>query len=355
MKKPRAKAAIIIVAFQASPYLPFVDIIQGGFMNMTPHRIDVHNHIVPAEYLRELAKIGIVNSLGRDFPEWSAEKTFAVMEANGIRTAVTSISSPGVYFGKADFAKKVARICNDISARLISDNPARFGAFATLPLPDVKDSLAELLYAMDTLLLDGVVVLSNYKGLYIGDYSLDELYQELNRRKAVVYVHPTDPVAGNPLGKEIPTFLMEVTFETARVIFNLLYRGVFERYPDIRWIFAHAGGALPYLTWRISLGQFILPDGGKTVPRGVPFYLKRLYYDTGLSANPYVFRALSELVEPSQILFGTDYPFAPDIISAETVRGLRAYNGFSAEELEKIEYGNALNLFPRLARLYAAG
>ena len=313
-----------------------------------PHRIDVHNHIIPSEYLKELAGIGITDSLGRSFPEWSAEKTLAVMDANRIRAAVVSLSSPGVWFGDALFARRVARLCNEACARLAGDRPARFGAFASLPLPDTAASLEELSYALDTLRLDGVVVLSNVGGTYIGDPVYEELYAELNRRRAVVYVHPTDPAAGNPLGKEIPTYLMEVTFDTARAIFNLLYRGVLERYPDIRWIFSHAGGALPYLAWRVSLGQFVLPDAGKAVPRGVPYYLKRLYYDTGLSANPYVFRTLRELVEPSQILFGTDYPFAPEILSAETVKGLRAYDGFSADDREKIEHGNALELFPRL-------
>ena len=317
-------------------------------MNKEPRRIDVHNHIIPSEYLKELAGIGITESLGRSFPEWSAEKTLAVMDANGIRAAVTSLSSPGVWFGDASFARRAARLCNEASARLVGDRPARFGAFASLPLPDTAASLEELAYALDTLRLDGVVVLSNVGGTYIGDGMHEELYAELNRRRVVVYVHPTDPAAGNPLGKEIPTYLMEVTFDTARAIFNLLYRGVLERYPDIRWIFSHAGGALPYLAWRVSLGQFVLPDAGSAVPRGVPYYLKKLYYDTGLSANPYVFRTLRELVEPSQILFGTDYPFAPEILSAETVKGLRAYDGFSPDDLEKIEFRNAEELFPRL-------
>jgi len=105
---------------------------------------------------------------------------------------------------------------------------------------------------------------------------------------------------------------------------------------------------LPYLTWRVSLGQFVLPDAGKAVPKGVQYYLKRIYYDTGLSANPYVFRSLQELVDPGQILFGTDYPFAPAILTAETVKGLQGYDGFSADDLKKIEFENARSLFPRL-------
>lgn len=318
-------------------------------MQNAPYRIDVHHHIVPVDYIAGLEKIGITNSLGKAFPEWSAKTSLDLMDANGIKAAVVSLSAPGVFFGNAGHAAGLARMCNEISAKLIGDHPVRFGAYATLALPDVDASLKELSYALDTLKLDGVVLMSNYAGRYVGDPNFQELYAELNKRKAVVYVHPTDPVAGNPLGQEIPTFLMEVTFETARVVFNLLYKGVLEQYPDIKWIFSHAGGVIPYIAWRVMLGQFIIPDAGKTVPRGVPYYLKQLFYDTGLSANPHALSSLRELVEPSQILFGTDYPFAPDLVTAETVKGLRNYRGFSPDEMDAIEYGNALKLFPRLA------
>ncbi len=320
-------------------------------MNKNPFRIDVHHHAVPREYTKALEKIGIHDALGRPFPEWSAKKSLEVMDANGIAAAVASISSPGVYFGDRSAARDIARLCNELSAKMVSDHPSRFGAFASLPLPDIDASLEEIARASGVLGLDGFVLLSNYEGAYIGDDSFEPVYAELDRRGAVVFLHPTDPQSGNPLGKEIPTFLMEVTFETTRVIFNLLYRGVLERFPNIRWIFAHAGGVLPYLTLRVSLGQFVLPDAAKAVPKGALHYLQKLYYDTGLSASPYVFRALRELVEPAQILFGSDYPFAPEIVTSETVKGLRAYDGFSAADLERIERANALDLFPRLKTL----
>jgi len=288
-----------------------------------PYRIDVHHHIVPVDYIKGLESIGITNALGRAFPEWSAKTSLDLMDANGIKAAVTSLSSPGVFFGNVQHAAGLARMCNEISARLVSDHPDRFGAFATLALPDVDASLKELSYALDTLKLDGIVLMSNYSGQHIGDQKFRELYAELNKRKAFVYVHPTDPLIGNPLGQEIPTFLMEVTFETARAIFNLLFKGVLDQYPDIRWIFSHAGGVMPYIAWRIILGQFIIPNADKTVPQGVFYYLKKLFYDTGLSANPHALSSLKELVEPSQILFGTDYPFAPDLVTTETVKWLR--------------------------------
>lgn len=319
-------------------------------MQNTLYRIDVHHHVVPDDYIRKLEKIGVTNALGRAFPKWSARTSLDLMDANGIKTAMTSLSSPGVFFGNIQHAADLARMCNEISARLVSDYPDRFGAYATLPLPDVDASLKELSYALDTLKLDGVVLMSNYAGRYAGDRNFLDLYAELNARKAVVYVHPTDPVAGNPLGPEIPTFLMEVTFDTTRAIFNLLYQGVFEQYPDIRWIFSHAGGVMPYIAWRVMLGQFIIQDAGKMVPRGALYYLKQLFYDTGLSANPHALSSLKTLVEPSQILFGTDYPFAPEAVTAETVKGLRIYRGFSPEEMDSIEFGNALRLFPRLGK-----
>lgn len=321
-------------------------------MKTLPYRIDVHHHIVPTDYIAGLEKIGITNSLGKAFPDWSVQKSLDVMDANGIKMAVVSLSSHGVFFGNVQHATGLARMCNEISAKLICDHPDRFGAFATLTLPDVHSALKELDYALDTLKLDGVVLMSNYSGLYIGDQNFKELYAELNKRKAVVYVHPTDPFAGKPLGRNIPTFLLKVTFETARVIFNLLHKGVFDQYPQIKWIFSHAGGVKPYIAWRVMLGQFIIPDAGQTVSKGVPYYLKKLFYDTGLSANPQALNSLRELVEPSQILFGTDYPFAPDLVTAETVKGLQNYQGFSPEEMDAVESRNALNLFPRLAKFY---
>lgn len=311
------------------------------------YRIDVHHHIVPLDYINSLAKIGITSSLGVNLPAWSVESNLEMMDRNGIRVAITSISSPGVYFNDMDFACKLARCCNEISAKLITDYPQRFGAFATLPLPDAGKALKEIEYAMDTLHLDGIVLLTNYAGKYLGDQAFDGVFAELNRRKAVVYVHPTDPPGGNLLGKHVPTFLMEVTFDTTRAIANLIFNGTLEKYPDISFIFAHAGGTAPFLAWRISLGAFVWPDAIQKAPQDAFSYLKRLYYDTGLSASPYAMRCLQELVDDSQILFGTDYPFAPELITGETIKGIAAYDGFNAESRRAVEEKNAINLFPR--------
>lgn len=313
------------------------------------HRIDTHHHIIPPDYVDSLAKIGVSSSLGVNLPSWSAQSTLEMMDRNGIRVAITSISSPGVYFNDTNFTFKLARQCNEISAKLIMDYPQRFGAFATLPLPNIENALKEIEYSMDNLNLDGIVLLTNYAGKYLGHQDFKEVFAELHRRKAVVYVHPTDPPGKNPLGEHVPTFLMEVTFDTTRAIANLIYSGTLEKYPDISFIFAHAGGTAPFLAWRISLGTFVWPDAIQNAPKDAFSYLKLLYYDTGLSASPYALRCLQELVDYSHILFGSDYPFAPEIITTETIKGIASYDGFNAESKRAIEEKNAINLFPRFA------
>lgn len=320
-------------------------------MTEKPYRIDVHHHIIPIDYVDSLAKIGVSSSLGVNLPSWSVESTLEMMDRNGIRVAVTSISSPGVYFNDAGFASNLARRCNEISARLITDYPQRFGAYATLPLPDIGKALKEIEYSMDNLKLDGIVLLTNYTGKYLGDQVFDEIFSELNRRKAVVYVHPTDPPGKNPLGEHVPTFLMEVTFDTTRAIANLIYSGTLEKYPDISFIFAHAGGTVPFLSWRIALGTFVWPGAIERASKDAFFYLKRLYYDTGLSASPYALRSLQELVDTSHILFGSDYPFAPELITIETIKGIATYDGFDEQNRMAVEEKNAINLFPRFAAL----
>jgi 6-methylsalicylate decarboxylase len=312
------------------------------------YRVDVHHHIILPDYVDALSEVGISSALGVNLPPWSVESTLEMMDRNGIQVAMTSISSPGVYFGDASFAYRLARRCNEKAALLVADHPGRFGAYATLPLPDTDAALAEIEYSLDTLRLDGIVMLTNYEGKYLGDPAFDEVFSELNHRKAVVYVHPTDPPGKNPLGDHVPSFLMEVTFDTTRAIANLIFSGTLERFPDIAFIFAHAGGTAPFLAWRISLGMFTWPGALERAPRDTFHYLKRLYYDTGLSASPFALRCLQELVDPSHVLFGSDYPFAPEILTGETIKGIAAYDGFDVETRRAVERDNALRLFPRL-------
>jgi predicted TIM-barrel fold metal-dependent hydrolase len=308
-----------------------------------PDRIDVHHHILPSVYTSALAKIGITSAGGVPLPNWNAQKSLDVMDRNGIATAITSISAPGIYFGDFEFSKDLAKRCNEFSADLISDNKMRFGGFAVLPLPDVKAAVNELEYALDVLKLDGVVLLSNVDGHYLGTSKFDDLYSELNRRKAIVYIHPTVPANGKFPKMKIPTSVEEFVFDTTRAISSLILNKTLKRFPKIRFIVSHAGGTAPYIAWRMSLLDY-------RVHTDTINDLKRLYYDTALSASPYALRSLQELVNPSHILFGSDYPFAPEIITRMTISGLNTFNGFDEKQLRGINRENAIDLFPQFAR-----
>jgi predicted TIM-barrel fold metal-dependent hydrolase len=304
-------------------------------MATNSHKIDVHHHIVPKEYLSSLASVGIKNAVGEPFPHWDIEKSIAFMDRQGIDIAITSISAPGIYFGNTDFTRKLARECNEISAKMVNKYPDRFGAFAVLPLPDIEASLVELEYALDILNLDGVTLLTNIEGLYLGDTKYNEIFSELNRRKSVIFVHPNTP----PLDKVpmvIKPAILEFVFDTTRAIANLIHSGTTKRFPDIRFIFSHGGGTVPFITWRISFGNKKIID-----------QLKRFYYDTAVSATPYAFNSLLKLVDPSHVLFGSDYPFLPEKVVKFMNEGLNNY-GFDPNDLISIEKINALTLFPRL-------
>ncbi len=309
------------------------------------YRVDVHHHILPPEYFSALAGLGITAGGGRPLPDWDVQRSLELMDRYSIATAITSISEPGIYFGDRLFARELARRCNEYSAQLMHNYPQRFGAFAILPLPDVDAALLELEYALDTLKLDGIVLLSNVEGRYPGDPAFDELFTELNRRRAVVFLHPTVPAINSELKLDLPPFLIEFVFDTTRAVTNLIYSGTLERCPDIRFILAHAGGTVPYLAYRIAMGQIMLPGA----PQGVMTYLKQFYYDTALSANPNALRSLTALVDASHILFGSDYPFAPEVAIAFTAQGIQNYDGFNEQARRAIERESALGLFPRFS------
>jgi predicted TIM-barrel fold metal-dependent hydrolase len=313
-------------------------------MEEIPYRIDAHHHILPPDYLSAVAAAGIAAGGGRDFPEWSPDDSLALMDRHGIERAIVSLSSPGLYFGNPGATRDLTRLCNEYSAQLIRENPGRFGAFAALPLPDVDASLTELAYALDVLGLQGTCLLTNYGGAYLGNPKFTELFDELNRRKCIVFIHPDVPPGSDSLGLSAPAFMVEFVIDTTRTVSDLLFSGTLERCPDIRFILSHAGGTIPYLALRLSLGQF-LPGLQEKVPQGVATYLGHLYYDTALSASPHALRSLQELVEPSHILFGSDYPFAPELATIATIEGLRSYDGFDERTLKEIEQDNALSLF----------
>ena len=312
-----------------------------------PHRIDVHHHILPPEYCRIVGaeRIGAQLVSGKR-PDWTPRHSIAAMDRNGIATAITSISSPGLWFGDAVETRKLARLSNDYAAAMRADHPGRFGLFACLPLPDVQGSLTEIAYALDTLKADGIGLFTSYGDKYPGDAAFAPVFDELNRRGAVVYFHPVAAACCSCL-PEIPAATLEFPFDTTRAVASLLFSGAFARCRNIRFIFSHAGGTVPFLAERMARLE-VRPDFREAVPDGVLAELKRLYFDTALSANAFAFDALLRLVATEQVLFGSDYPFAPEATMTATVKGLAGL-GLDPAALAGIERGNALKLLPGLA------
>jgi len=319
-------------------------------MNINPKRIDVHHHILPSNFVSALDSLNINWTGGPEKPQWSLQLAHDTMGAMDIDVAVAS-PSPGVYWGgDTGFAVKLARETNEFIGGVVRDDPAHFGGFAVLPYPDVDASLDELEYSYDTLGMDGVVLFSSQGGAYLGDPSYDPIFEELERRKAVVFIHPTTiPPGADATGLTVPYGVAEFTFDTTRAIMNMLYSGTFERYPSIRYIVSHAGGTIPFLAWRIA-GAAYLPELADRAPKTDPMaLLQKLYYDTALSTSEFVFGALREFVPTSQVLFGSDFPYIPPAVLQAEKYGLESSKVWDGEAKAAIDRENALALFPRFA------
>jgi predicted TIM-barrel fold metal-dependent hydrolase len=315
----------------------------------TAPRIDVHAHYLPPDYREALIAHGQANPDGFPvLPTWSAEAHLAMMGTLNIQTAMLSVSSPGVGFGGD--AVEWARRVNEAGAQTVRDHPGRFGLFASLPLPDVQNSLAELRHALDTLRADGVVLLTNFGGTYLGDPSLEEVFAELNRRRAVAFLHPTSPACWEATSLGYPRPILEFLLDTTRAVANMVLNGTLTKYPDIRLIVPHAGGALPVLVDRIAGFAGLFPLGGQA-PGSVDVVgtLQRLYYEVGAGFPfPRHVAALLNLVEAGQLLYGTDFPFGGLAGIQANAENLDNTDLLNHRELHKVLRGNALNLFPRL-------
>lgn len=327
----------------------------GGCGGAGTLKIDVHHHAVPAFYVDALADIGITRSGGISFPEWTPEKSLNVLAFNQITAAVLSLSSPGSFFGDPAFAIALARKVNDFLADLVQQHPTRFGFFATLPMPLTAAAAGEAEYALDVLAADGVCLLASSDGVFLGDPALDEVLSVLNTRKATVFIHPNQHPTSRQLGLTVPSFAVEFVIDTTRAVSNMIWNGTFEKFPDIRWILAHAGGTLPFIAWRLSLLDLQFPELRQRSPRGTMSYLKRLYYDTALSPSANSLFPLLNQFGSEQILFGTDYPFAPaPLVPLEMVELNRSnllLPTLDSSALDQI-YARGFDLFPRLRRLH---
>lgn len=315
----------------------------------TASRIDVHHHLLPPAYVAAVGekRIGELLVSGRA-PVWSPQTSVDAMDRHGIALAVTSMSAPGFWCGDARDARKLACHCNDFAAEMGVRHKGRFASFATLPLPDIEGSLAEIGRALDDLGAAGIGLLTNYDGTYLGDPAFAPVFDELDRRGAAVFVHPA---AGEncPCICGLPAASLEFPFDTTRTIASLLFSGTLARCPNIRFIFSHAGGTIPFLCERLARVER-RPEFRDKVPDGVLATLRRLNFDIALSANRFAFASLLELVSVDHVLFGSDFPFAPEETMAATVAAMPTL-GLSEPDLAAIERGNALELLPLLRTL----
>jgi len=264
------------------------------------------------------------------------------MDKSGIQTSMLSQIQPGTWFGDAEESRKMSRIINEYGAKLVQDHPGRFGLFATITPLDVEGSLKEIQYAFDTLKADGLGILTSYKGKYLGDPSFAPVWEELNRRKAVVYVHPLTPDCCNNLVPGIPPGSIEYATDSTRTIAHLVFSGTSQKYPDIRWIFSHSGGTLPFLTQRFIQQQKVQKHAH--LPNGPIPEFQKFYYELAQGNTKAQLSALSELVGTSQMLYGTDFPFRD---GAEVNQGIAEWK-FPAADLRAIENETARKLLPRL-------
>jgi predicted TIM-barrel fold metal-dependent hydrolase len=303
-------------------------------------RIDTHLHVVPPSYAAWLRGRGITAG-GRDIPEWTVDTALELMDGANVATGILSVSTPGVHLGDDAEARDKAREVNEFAAGVSRRLPGRFGFFATLTLPDVQGAIAEAAHAFDVLGADGVVLLASVNGTYLGDPAWDPLMAELNRRRAVVFVHP-GALAG-PEVPGIPAFAADFLLDTTRAALSYARSGSLERYPDLKVILSHAGGFVPYAAERMA--RICSPDGAN--PGGIA-RLRQFWYDVALSSSPYALPSLLAFADHGRITFGSDWPYAPKERSWHFARLL---DGYPLEPALRhaIHRGNAERLFPRLA------
>lgn len=307
-------------------------------------RIDTHHHLIPPDYRNLLRKAGIDEAGGRALPEWSPEASLQMMADLDVSTAILSVSTPGTTFlpAAAD-AAALARDLNDYTAELIAANPDRFGFFATIPMPHVGESVAEAVRALGDLNADGVVLLANNAGVYLGEEGQDELFAALDARSAVVFIHPAD--LPGPVIPGVLPFATDFLLDTTRAAYLLVRNGIRRKYPNIRFILSHAGGFVPYASHRMAVA--IMGDTGRSAADSLDDFAG-FYFDTALSSSAAALPSLLAFAKPGHVTFGSDWPFAPIAAGRLFAAGLETYSGLGTEARTAIERTNALALFPRL-------
>jgi 6-methylsalicylate decarboxylase len=318
------------------------------------HRIDIHQHVVPPFWAKAIPDHGGDPSGPRSgdskntvLPLWTPESAIQFMDSQEIATGILSLTAPGIVGWEMKQRREMARRVNEYTADLVVKRPDRFGNFATVPLPDLDGALVEIEYALDTLRADGVILLGNYGEKYLGDVAFEPLWAELDRRKAVVFVHPALPL---PPAAGVAGPLVDYPFDTTRTAVQLVLNGIMDRYQGVRIILAHAGGFVPYASHRFAeLAHIFRPDAPKQDDILASF--RRFYFDTALSSSPAALPSLKAFAEKSHIVYGTDFPFAPADVAASFTKKLDAYDGLTVDEHRAISHLNVSTLFPRLSQL----
>jgi predicted TIM-barrel fold metal-dependent hydrolase len=317
-----------------------------------PYRIDVHHHVWPPIYFKVESERMAGTVIGWDrVSKWTASMSIEAMDRNDVAVTVNSVSTQHVHPDDPDGDAAFARECNEFNARLAADHKGRFGSFALLPLPHVDRCLREIEYAAGTLKADGFKLQTNYIDRWPGDPAFAPVFDELNRRKAAVFFHPHTPPVCMHLLPGVNEPLMEYPFDTTRAIASLLFSGTFARCPDIKYIFCHGGGAMPFLANRIGGLVKMRPELNAWLPNGIEHELKKLYFDVVSVTNRPAWAALDALVDDDHLLFGTDIPY----MTFETGLKELAEMEPAAAPRRAIERDNAIRIMPSLKAKMPAG
>ncbi|MBH5335591.1 amidohydrolase [Streptomyces pactum] len=308
-----------------------------------PARIDVHQHLIPPD--RRGAIAGRATAQGWPAPAWDERSAIAMMDRRSIATGMLSYAAPVAGPDDPGAARAAARGINEYTAELVKDRPDRFGHFAALPLPDVDGALAEAAYALDELRADGLVLLSNAHGRYLGDREFEPLWAELDARAAVVLVHPTAP-PGAPL-PDLPVPLVDFPYDTTRTALHMIVNGVRSRYRRMKVILPHAGGFLPYAAHRFAAAGRLRPG---VTPEDVLADLRSFHFDTAFVAGPTTLPTLLAFAGAGRVLYGSDFPMLPEEWGTGFDTALDEHPYPGPEDRYAVNRGNAELLFPRLAR-----
>ena len=306
-------------------------------------RIDTHQHVLPPEFLAALDRHGMSAWAPA---AWTAEGALAAMDQHEIATGVLSLSTPGTHFGDNAEGRLLTQQINERLANLMTSRPDRFGMFASIPLPDIDGSLEAIRHAYDDLATDGVVLLASNQGIYLGDPAFDPVMAELDRRSAIVFVHPTH--LGGPPVPGVHPVLVDCLLDTTRAAGNMVLRGIPRRYPNLKIILSHGGGFLPYAAYRAAnIANVVDPNVSyEDTIAGFSSY----YFDTALSSSPSAMPSLLQFARPERVLFGSDWPYCLDRTVTFFTDQLDKYEGLDAAGHAAINRGNAEALFPRLIK-----